>query len=122
MHLLLKDLFIGDQKSIVKRYQHLNESVLEAIIFDEEALASMKSVARLKLLHIGLRIVESVFKHLSGLDEGTRAIKTKTKMVEIVLKESPKFRGLLVKNVQMPKNQLNETAKDVKKALIAVIE
>lgn len=82
----------------------------------------MKSVARLKLLHIGLRIVESVFKHLSALGGGQRAFKTKAKMIEIVLKDSPNFRALLVKNVQMPKNQLHDTAKDVKKAIIVVIE
>ena len=39
VHLLLKDMFLGDQKSIVKKYQNLNETVLEATIFDEEALA-----------------------------------------------------------------------------------
>lgn len=39
VHLLLKDVFIGDQKSIVKKFQNLNEAVLEATIFDEEALA-----------------------------------------------------------------------------------
>lgn len=112
----------SDHKSVVKKYQHLNETVLEASIFDEEALAQMKSVARLKLLHIGLSIVQSVFKHLSALEGGQRAFKTKTKIIEIVLKESANFRALLVKNVQMPKNQLHDTAKDVKKAIIVVIE
>lgn len=105
VHLLIKDLFLGDDiKSIPKKYQSFSQVVLERTIFNEEALSQMKSVARLKLIHIGLRIVEQVFQELAKLEKNAKTAKIKLKMIEIVLKDSGNFRSILVKNVQMPKN------------------
>lgn len=123
VHLLIKDLFLTDEiKTIPKKYQSFSQLVLEPTLFNEQALGLMKSVARLKLLHIGLQIVRHVFLELANLESSTRSLKIKLKMIEIVLKDSSNFRAILIKNVQMPKNQLHETAKEVKKAIIAVIE
>ena len=94
---------------------------MEASIFDEGSLAEMKSVARFKLLHIGLRIVESVFQMLSRHEEGPSTAMIRAKFVEVMLKDSPNFKCLFVRNVQTPKNQLHEAAKEVKKAIIVVL-
>jgi len=83
-------------------------------------LASLKSVTRLKYLHIGLRIVEVVFKKLAAL-EGPKSIKIKAKVIGMMLRDSENFRGVLVRNVQTPKNQLHEAAKEVKVAVVKVL-
>lgn len=43
-------------------------------------------------------------------------------MIEIIFRDSRNFRSLLIKNVQMPKNQLHEAAIDAKKAIVAVLD
>lgn len=36
--LLLKDLFLGDQKNIPKKFKDFNESILKAKMFDDDSL------------------------------------------------------------------------------------
>ena len=55
--LLIQDLFLTDDvKTIPKKYQSFSSAVLEKVVFHEESLGQMKSVARLKLMHIGLKV------------------------------------------------------------------
>jgi len=122
--LLLEDLFRGDpnakSNALLKKFKNINDTFLEASIFNEEVLASLKSVTRLKYLHIGLRIVEVVFKKLATL-EGPKSIKIKAKVIGMMLRDSENFRGVLVRNVQTPKNQLHEAAKEAKVAVVQVL-
>jgi len=63
VHLTIKELF-REKKSIEKNFDLFNRIILEDSIFNEDVYDKMKSVAKLKYLHVGLKIVEAVLKQL----------------------------------------------------------
>ena len=54
-------------------------------------------------MHIGFRLVESLLSGLSNQHEKL-GVKNMNSILEIILLQSPNFRGGLVRNFQMPKN------------------
>ena len=81
----------------------------------------MKSVAKLKYLHVGLKIVEAVLKQLLEMS-GSKNVALKQKIVETLLLGSQNFRSVLVRNVQMSFNSLHDVALQVKVQIAAVFE
>lgn len=61
--LLIKEVF-RDEKSFESNFALFSQILLEQTIFDERVHDTMKSVAKYKYLHIGLRIVESLLKQV----------------------------------------------------------
>ena len=50
-----------------KNFDLFNRIILEDSVFNEDVLESMKSVAKLKYMHIGLKVVEGILKHLKEM-------------------------------------------------------
>ena len=94
---------------------------MEESIFNEDVYDNMKSAGKLKYLHAGLKIVETILVQLHGM-AGSKHMVLKQKIVETLLLGSPNFRFVLVRNVQMPKNQLHEAASQVKAQIVAILE
>jgi len=120
VHLIIKEL-LRERKLIEKNFDLFNRIVLEESIFNEDVYDNMKSAAKLKYLHAGLKIVETILVQLQGM-AGSKNMVLKQKIVETLLLGSPNFRSILVRNVQMPKNQLHEAASQVKAQIVAILE
>lgn len=73
----------------------------------------------MKFLHIGLKMTEAMLKQLVAM-EGAESLKMK--VAQTLLLKFDGFRTMLVRNVNMPKNQLHEAAKDVKTQIVALLE
>ena len=86
-----------------KNFDLFNRTVLEGCIFNEAVYDSMKSVPKLKYLHVGLKIVETILKQVQEMSSSKNTA-LKQKIVETLLLGSPNFRSVLIRNVQMPKN------------------
>ena len=104
------------RKDLEKNFDNFNKIVLKESIFNESVFESMKSVAKFKYLHSGLKIVEKI---LINLKEQSNS--TKMKVLEGLM-DNKGFTGVLIRNVQMPKNQLHEMAKQVKLQIVNVLE
>ena len=97
--MLVKELFV-DAKFAGKHLVQFLKEILEDAIFNDEIHNSMKSVAKMKYLHIGFKIAELVLQEVN---------KMKTESLDILVVRSlllkfSNFKSLLVRNVQMPKN------------------
>ena len=103
------------RKDLAKNFSNFNKIVLQESIFNESVFESMKSVAKFKYLHSGLKIVENILTMLK-----TQDTQTKVKVLETLF-ENKGFTGVLIRNVQMPKNQLHDMAKLVKIQLVDVL-
>ena len=93
--LLVKELF-RDKKHLGKNVETFFKVVLEDSIFNEDIHSSMKSVAKMKYLHIGFKIAEMVIK---GVIDGDFDSKLKIKVINCCLNKSKNFRNMLIKNV-----------------------
>ena len=111
--LLVQEMF---RKDLEKNFENFNKIVLKESIFNESVFESMKSVAKFKYLHSGLKIVEKI---LIMLKEQPTSVKMK---VLESLMDNKGFSGVLIRNVQMPKNQLHEMAKQVKAQIVQILE
>ena len=82
----------------------------------------MKSVARCKFIHIGLNVVDGILKHIS-LMKCLKNVSVKVMVIESLLLRNQNFRSVLVRNVQMSKNQsLQEAACKIKSSIAAIFE
>ena len=61
-----------------------NRIILEDSVFNEDVYDKMKSVAKLKFLHIGLKVTEAVLKHLSEMT-GAKTVSLKLFVIESLL-------------------------------------
>lgn len=77
-----------------------SQVLLEEAIFNEAVHDSMKSVAKFKYLHIGLKMVESLLKQARS----SSTPKQRLAIVETLLLRNNNFRTIFIRNVQMPKN------------------
>jgi len=66
--LLVKEL-MRDSKHFFKNFESFFKVLLEDAIFNEEILEAMKSVARMKFLHIGFKITEAILKEIVAMPE-----------------------------------------------------
>ena len=100
--LLIVEL-LRDKKKFEKGFTSFNKIILVDGNFNEAIFDTMKSTTKLKYLHIGLKIVEIILKSMKDMDDYQKCFVLKT-----LLLENESFKNVLVKNVNMPKNQLNE--------------
>ena len=118
--MLVKELFRDSgNKHFGKTFEQFFKIVLEDAVFNEKIHENMKSIAKMKFLHIGFKIAEAMLKELIKMS-GNEALKMK--VAQILLLKFEGFRTMLCRNVNMPKNQLNEVAKDVKVQIVALLE
>jgi hypothetical protein len=78
----------------------------------------MKSVAKMKYLHIGFKIVEAILEEVNRMENWQFAIV----VVKSLLLKYSNFKSMLVRNVQMTKNQLHQVSSSVKKQLIITLD
>lgn len=111
--LLVKELCC-DQKLFGKNFVSVYKALLEDAIFNEEIYNNMKSAAKMKYLHIGMKMTEQMLHHINTLmDDKT----VKISVLRHLLLKFKNFRVLLVRNVQMPKNQLHQVCMEVKQQI-----
>lgn len=107
-----------DQKLLQKNLFSFFKTILEDAVFNDEIHENMKSHSKMKYIHIGFKIVEQFLAGVNKLDNNA----LKIIMLKNLLLKYTNFRHMLVRNVQMTKNQLHEVAKLVKVQIIAMLE
>jgi hypothetical protein len=118
--LLIKELFRNTtNKNFGKTLEQFYKIVLEDAVFNEKIHEGMKSIAKMKFLHIGFKMTEAILKELINMPDNGQL---KFKMVLTLLIKFEGFRTMLCRNVNMPKNQLHEAAKEVKIQIVALLE
>jgi hypothetical protein len=119
--LLIREIYhpsLGlSQKQRVKVVKQISEEIFEECFFNETVYSGLKSATRPKFLHIGLK-----FWELLGLETVRREEDdaTKTKVLQILLSQG--FLRVFVRSLSMQKGVLYEVAKQVKQALIKMME
>ena len=92
--------------------------VLEDSVFNSEIHDQMKSVSKMKFINIGLLLSQLIFAELANTDLTDLKIKA---LSDLMLKNHSS-RSMVVRNVQMPKNQVHESAKLVKVEIVKIVE
>ena len=95
--LLVKELF-RDTKHFFKNFEVLFKTMCEDAIFNDEIHDNMKSVAKMKFLHIGFKITEQILLGLSKLDN-KHSHSFKVKVVNALLLKFKSFRTMFVRNI-----------------------
>jgi len=101
--LLIKELFREKKALVEKNLNLFIQIILEDAIFNEEVHDNMKSVAKFKYLHIGLKVVEAILNRVQGLT-GSKHTAMKLRITQTLLLEGLNIRSMVIRNVQMPKN------------------
>lgn len=93
--------------------------VIDQHLFCEDVFEQMKKTAKIKFLHIGLRMVDLIMQRLSAEEV---PLQTVAKFVEFSFCETSNYRSVLIRNIQMPKNQLHDVARESKNRLLGLLE
>jgi len=116
---------IKDSSSdFTKHFKSLNKTLIEGSIFSWSSTENLKSLTKLKYLHIGFKLVSEILGKLSKECQSKKKSRRdviKEVLTDLLLKNS-NFRDVLIKNVQMPKNTLHDIAKEVKGHVVSLLE
>ena len=115
--LLIKEL-CRDSKQLSKNFSVFFKTVLEDNIFNKEIQNNIKSVVKMKFIHIGFKIVEAILQEVSKSHDA----KLKAVVIRSLLLKFTGFKNTLVKNLHLPKNQLHEVSIQVKKQIVQILE